>query len=62
MQEAIRTYRQGIDVNPLIASLHYSLGIALDQRGEHSEAARQIEFAKKIDPAIANSMQRSGGK
>jgi tetratricopeptide (TPR) repeat protein len=47
--EAIAVYRQGIGVNPLIAGLHYSLGIALDQEGKKQEAEAEMTLARKID-------------
>jgi len=51
-QEAIKVYRQGIGVNPLFASLHYSLGLALEQEKKTSEAEAEMALAKKIDPKV----------
>ncbi|HLY15983.1 MAG TPA: tetratricopeptide repeat protein [Bryobacteraceae bacterium] len=51
-EEAIKIYRQGIDVNPLFASLHYSLGVALEQEKETAEAEAEIALARKIDPNV----------
>lgn len=48
--EAIETYRQGIIVNPLIASLHYSLSVALQHQGQAQEAEAEMALALKIDP------------
>jgi tetratricopeptide (TPR) repeat protein len=48
--EAIKIYRQGIDVNPLFASLHYSLGVALEQDHKTAEAQAEMALAAKIDP------------
>jgi len=45
-------YRQGIGVNPLVAGLHYSLGIALDQAGKKQEAEAEMALARKIDPHL----------
>jgi predicted CXXCH cytochrome family protein len=52
-REAIELYRQGIQVNPLVASLHYSLSIALQQQGDKAEAQKELELAQKIDPNLA---------
>ena len=51
-EEAIKIYRQGIDVNPLFASLHYSLGVALEQENKKAEADAEIALATKIDPNV----------
>jgi tetratricopeptide (TPR) repeat protein len=49
-EDAIKIYREGIDVNPLFASLHYSLGLALEQEKKTAEAEAEMALAKKIDP------------
>jgi tetratricopeptide (TPR) repeat protein len=51
-EEAIKIYRQGIDVNPLFASLHYSLGLALEQTKKTAEAEAELTLAAKIDPNV----------
>jgi predicted CXXCH cytochrome family protein len=51
-QDAIRVYREGINVNPLIASLHYSLGLALEQEKKTAEAEAEMALARKIDPNV----------
>ena len=51
--EAIRVYRRGIDINPLVASLHYSLGLALERENKVQEAQTEMAVAAKIDPKIA---------
>jgi len=48
--EAIKIYRQGINVNPLFAALHYSLGLALEKQNKGAEAQAEMALAKKIDP------------
>ena len=55
--EAIQVYREGINVNPLVASQHYSLGLALERAQKADEAAAEMALATKIDPSIG----RSGG-
>lgn len=52
-EQAIDMYRQGINVNPLNASLHYSLSMALDKVGKKDEAASELTLAGKIDPKYA---------
>jgi predicted CXXCH cytochrome family protein len=51
-EEAIKIYRQGIDVNPLYASLHYSLGVALEELKKTEEAQAELALAAKIDPNV----------
>jgi tetratricopeptide (TPR) repeat protein len=51
-QDAIKVYREGIKVNPLIASLHYSLGLALEQEKKTAEAEAEMALARKIDPNV----------
>lgn len=51
-EQAIETYREGIEVNPLIASLHYSLSLALDRQNKPEEARQELILAQKIDPTI----------
>lgn len=50
--QAIEIYRKGIEVNPLIASLHYSLSLALDHQNKPEEARQELILAQKIDPTI----------
>jgi tetratricopeptide (TPR) repeat protein len=49
-KEAIHVYRDGININPLIAALHYSLGVALEQDNQPEAAKNEFELARKIDP------------
>jgi tetratricopeptide (TPR) repeat protein len=53
-EEAIQLYRQGINVNPLNASLHYSLSIALERQNNAEEANKELALALKIDPNVGN--------
>jgi tetratricopeptide (TPR) repeat protein len=50
--DAIKIYRKGIDVNPLFASLHYSLGVALEQDNKTAEGEAEMALATKIDPHV----------
>jgi predicted CXXCH cytochrome family protein len=50
--EAEEIYREGIRVNPLVASLHYSLSLALERDQKSAEAQAELALARKIDPAI----------
>jgi len=52
--QAIRVYRQGINVNPLIASLHYSLSLALQHENKAQDAEAEMALALKIDPKVAS--------
>jgi predicted CXXCH cytochrome family protein len=51
-REAIEVYRRGIAVNPLIAGLHYSLAVALEQEGKKQEAEAEMSIARGIDPHL----------
>lgn len=51
--EAIATYRKGIEVNPLVASLHYSLSLALEKEAKAAEAKAELALAMKINPNVA---------
>ncbi len=51
--DAAEVYRRGILVNPLVASLHYSLGLALERENKTREAQAEMELAAKIDPKIS---------
>ena len=51
-EEAIQVYRKGIDVNPLVASLHYSLSIALEHKNNTQEAKDELALSLKIDPNV----------
>ena len=44
-EEAIQVYRKGINVNPLVASLHYSLSIALEHQNNTQEAKDELALA-----------------
>jgi predicted CXXCH cytochrome family protein len=52
-EEAIQLYRQGIGINPLNASLHYSLSVALERIDKKQEAEAERVLAAKIDPKYA---------
>jgi tetratricopeptide (TPR) repeat protein len=50
--EAIQIYRQGIQIDPLEASLHYSLSLALERKNKTQEAEAEKALAIKIDPKV----------
>ena len=52
--EAIQVYREGININPLTASLHYSLSLALERQNKLQEAQAEMALARKIDPKVAD--------
>jgi predicted CXXCH cytochrome family protein len=51
-QEAIKIYREGLKVDPVLASLHYSLALALEHEKQTAEAEAEMALAKKIDPNV----------
>jgi len=51
-EEAIQVYRQGINVNPIVASLHFSLSLALQHQDKVQEAQAEMALAQKIDPNV----------
>jgi predicted CXXCH cytochrome family protein len=51
-KDAIKVYLEGIHVNPLFASLHYSLGLAWEQEKKPAEAEAEMALARKIDPNV----------
>jgi len=51
-ENAIKVYREGLNVNPLFASLHYSLGLALEHEKKTAEAEAEMALARKIDPNV----------
>jgi tetratricopeptide (TPR) repeat protein len=51
-QDAIEVYQEGIKVDPLVASLHYSLGLALEHEKKTAEAVAEMALARKIDPNV----------
>jgi predicted CXXCH cytochrome family protein len=53
--EAIKIYREGINVNPLVASLHYSLGLALEKAQKAADAATEMALASNIDSSLGSS-------
>jgi tetratricopeptide (TPR) repeat protein len=48
--EAIQMYSKGIEINPLNASLHYSLGVALERTGKKEQSEAEMALAAKIAP------------
>jgi len=51
-EEAIKVYQKGLEINPLLASLHYSLGLALEQVKKTADAEAEMALAKTIDPNV----------
>ncbi len=50
--DATEIYREGIHVDPLEASLHYSLSLALERENKGPQAQAEKALAAKIDPRI----------
>jgi tetratricopeptide (TPR) repeat protein len=53
-EEAIKIYREGLNVNPLTASLHYSLSLTLRAENKVAEADTELAIAKNIDPEVGS--------
>ena len=51
-EEAAEVYRRGIAVNPLSASLHYSLSLVLEREKQGAEADKELRIALGIDPGV----------
>jgi len=43
-------FREAITIDPKLAQAHFNLGLALDQMGQHSDAAEQFKMAKELAP------------
>jgi predicted CXXCH cytochrome family protein len=52
-EEAIQLYSKGISINPLSASLHYSLSAVFDRVNRKEEAEAEMRLAARIDPKYA---------
>jgi len=50
--QAIDTFRKGLEVDPLSAILNYDLGLALTKKGDEAGGKQALALAKAIDPAI----------
>jgi tetratricopeptide (TPR) repeat protein len=59
VQSAIGVFQQGLQIDPLSATLYYDLGLALKQQGDEAGSKRALALAAKLDPGIA---ARSGAR
>ena len=50
--EAIRLFRQGLQIDPLSADLSYDLGLALGKSGDATGAHTALDLARKLEPGI----------
>lgn len=57
-QLAISTFRLGLQVDPLSASLYYNLSLALAEQGDSAGAQRALSLAQKLDPKITSNRAR----
>jgi tetratricopeptide (TPR) repeat protein len=51
-QAAIRTFRQGLQIDPLCAELYRDLGLALARSGDAAAANRATALARKLGPVF----------
>jgi tetratricopeptide (TPR) repeat protein len=51
--DAAQIYRKGIQVNPLLASLHYNLSLTLERLNKMQEANTEKALAVRLDPKKA---------
>jgi tetratricopeptide (TPR) repeat protein len=52
-ERAISVFHQGLQIDPLSATLYYDLGLALKQQGDEAASKRALTLAGKLDPGIA---------
>jgi predicted CXXCH cytochrome family protein len=52
-EDAARIYREGIQVNPLLASLHYNLSLTLERMNKMPDADAEKALAVRLDPKTA---------
>jgi Flp pilus assembly protein TadD len=52
LEEAIRHYRRGVELEPDHARAHYKLGSALAAVGRHDAADRAFREAQRLDPDL----------
>lgn len=57
-EEAIRLYRQGLDICPDDDVAHYELGRALADTGRFGEAEQSFEAALKINPDFTDARRQ----
>jgi predicted CXXCH cytochrome family protein len=51
--DAAQIFRKGIQVNPLLASLHYNLSLTLERLNKTQEAENEKALALRLDPKTA---------
>jgi Flp pilus assembly protein TadD len=51
-QSAIRTFRQGLRIDPMSADLYYDLGLALTRSGDTAGANQAVALAHKLDAGL----------
>ena len=52
LEGAISQFRAAISAMPTLASAHYQLGLALTQKGEKEEAAKEFQKAAELEPGL----------
>lgn len=59
-QEAVRAYRQALEINPESAQAHYGLGLALAQLQKYPEAVDSFRAAVRFEPEWATAYKDLG--
>ena len=49
---AAKTFRQGLQIDPLSAELYYDLGLALTGSGNAAAGSNALTLARKLDPDL----------
>ena len=57
LDEAVAHLRQALELRPVDADAHYTLGEALLRRGDFEPAAQEFQTVLRIDPQYSNARQ-----
>jgi Tfp pilus assembly protein PilF len=59
-EEAIKSFKQAIEIDPDFAEVHYNLGLAYFESGKYEEAIDAYKHAIRIDPDAADAHYNLG--
>jgi len=59
-EEAIKSFKQAIEIDPDFAEVHYNLGLAYFESGKYEEAIDAYKHAIRIDPDYADAHYNLG--